>query len=114
VISRNSARYYQWGKGCHAWHLVKRDELSVIHEQMSSGASETRHYHAKARQFFFVISGTARIEVAGKAEVLRRHEGAEIAPGVLHQIANASEEDLEFIVISHPASQADRVLAANP
>ncbi len=81
---------------------------------MSPGASVARHYHTKARQFFFVISGTASLEVAGKAEVLRQQEGAEIAPGVVHQIANASEDDLEFIVISHPASDGDRVLAANP
>jgi mannose-6-phosphate isomerase-like protein (cupin superfamily) len=114
VISRKNAQHYEWGKGCHGWHLVKREELSVIHEQMSPGASEARHYHTKARQFFFVMSGTEILEVAGKAEVLQRHEAAEIAPGVLHQITNASEDDLEFIVISHPASHGDRVLAANP
>jgi len=114
VISRRSAQHYEWGKGCHGWHLLKRDELSVIQEQMSSGASEARHYHTKARQFFFVISGTAILEVAGKAEVLGRHEAAEIAPGDLHQIASASEDNLEFIVISHPASHGDRVLTANP
>jgi|SRR4029450_6514260 mannose-6-phosphate isomerase-like protein (cupin superfamily) len=113
MISRKNAQHYQWRKGCHGWHLLKRDELSVTQEQMSPSASEARHYHTKARQFFFVISGTAILEVAGKGEVLRRHEGAEIAPGVLHQITNASENDLEFIVISHPASHGDRVLTAN-
>jgi mannose-6-phosphate isomerase-like protein (cupin superfamily) len=113
VISRKSAQHYEWGEGCRGWHLVKRDELSVIQEQMPPGASETRHYHTRARQFFFVISGTAILEVAGKSEVLRQHEAAEIAPGVLHQIGNAFEDDLEFIVISHPASHGDRVLAAN-
>jgi mannose-6-phosphate isomerase-like protein (cupin superfamily) len=107
MISRNGARHYQWGTGCDGWHLVKRDELSVIQEQMSPSTSEARHYHTKARQFFFVLSGTAVFEIAGKREVLRRHEGAEIAPGVPHQIANASEDNLEFIVISHPASHGD-------
>ena len=80
---------------------------------MSPGASEVRHHHTIARQFFFVIPGTASFEVAGKAEVLRQHQAAEIAPGVLHRMANASEDDLEFLVISHPASHGDRVLAAN-
>jgi mannose-6-phosphate isomerase-like protein (cupin superfamily) len=113
VISRKNAQHYQWGKGCHGWNLVKRDKLSVIQEQMSPGALEVRHHHTKAPQFFFVISGMASLEVAGKAEVLRQHEAAEIAPGVLHRMANASEDDREFIVISHPASHGDRVLAAN-
>jgi mannose-6-phosphate isomerase-like protein (cupin superfamily) len=60
------------------------------------------------------MSGTAILEVAGKTEVLQRHEAAEIAPGVLHEITNASEDGLEFIVISHSASHDDRVLSANP
>jgi mannose-6-phosphate isomerase-like protein (cupin superfamily) len=113
VISRKNGQHYELGKHCHEWHLLNRDELSVIQEHMSPSASEARHYHTKARQFFFVIWGTASLEVAGKAEVLRRHGTAEIAPGILHQIANASEDDLEFIAISHPASHGGRLLAAN-
>jgi mannose-6-phosphate isomerase-like protein (cupin superfamily) len=112
-MSKNNAQHYQWGRGCGGWHPVKRDESSVIQEQMSPSTSEARHYHRKARQFFFVLSRTAAFEIAGKREILRRHEGAEMVPGVVHQIANASEEDLEFIVISHPASHGGRVLAAN-
>jgi mannose-6-phosphate isomerase-like protein (cupin superfamily) len=113
VINKKSAQHYKWGAGCDGWHLLKRCELSVIQERMPSGASEARHYHAKARQFFFVISGTATLEIAGEREVLRQHEGAEIPPGVHHQMVNASERDLAFIVISHPASHRDRVLTTS-
>jgi oxalate decarboxylase/phosphoglucose isomerase-like protein (cupin superfamily) len=38
--------------------------LSVIEEQMPSGASEVRHYHRNAQQFFFILSGQATLEAA--------------------------------------------------
>ena len=85
----------------------------MIQEWMPAGAAEVRHYHKKDRQFFFVISGEATLEIAGERELLGRHDGVEIPPRVPHQMINASEHDLEFIVISNPASHGDRVLVTD-
>ncbi|WP_051039354.1 cupin domain-containing protein [Chlorogloeopsis fritschii PCC 9212] len=65
---------------------------------MPPGTSEIRHYHQRSRQFFFVLSGEATIEIAGKRQVLRQHEGVEVSPGIPHQIFNKSGQDLEFLV----------------
>ncbi len=111
MISKETAEHYVWGQTCDGWHLVKTAELSIIHERMPSGASEIRHYHAKSRQFFFVLQGTATLEIAGEREILRRHEGAEVPPGVPHQMFNESEREVEFLVISQPASHGDRFSA---
>ena len=100
-----------WGEGCDGWHLVKSAALSVIHERMPPGASEVRHFHRASTQFFFVLSGTATLEVGGRVEVLREQEGAEVPPGVPHLISNESGSDLEFLVVSQPASHGDRVVA---
>jgi len=37
----------------------------------ASGRSENRHFHTKARQFFFVLSGKATIEINGKRKFLK-------------------------------------------
>jgi mannose-6-phosphate isomerase-like protein (cupin superfamily) len=37
-------------------------------------------------------------------------EGLQIEPGVAHQIANRSEENVEFLVVSQPHSHGDREL----
>lgn len=111
MISKDSAEHYTWGDHCEAWHLVKTPELSVIHERMPPGSSEVRHAHNVARQFFFVLSGTATLEVAGRIERLGPQQGLEIAPGEPHQMRNESHEPLEFLVISQPPSHGDRVLA---
>lgn len=110
-ISKKNAEHYVWGQECDGWLLVNRQDLSVIHERMPPGTSEARHYHTESRQFFFVLSGTATIQVGGKHEQLAALEGIEVAPGVPHQMMNLSESDVEFLVISHPTSKGDRVLA---
>ena len=55
MIARSSARHYRWGTECDGWHLVAADNLSVIEEQMPPGATEMRHQHQKARQFFLTF-----------------------------------------------------------
>jgi mannose-6-phosphate isomerase-like protein (cupin superfamily) len=109
-ISKHNAEHYIWGDVCDGWHLVKQKELSVIHERMPSGTAEARHYHNQARQFFFVLIGTAILEVDGRRETIRAFEGVEVPPGIPHQMFNLSEEDLEFLVISQPTSKGDRVM----
>ncbi len=108
VISIKNAEHYSWGEQCDGWHLVKQDELSVIQERMPPGTSESKHYHNKARQFFYVLSGEAVMELSGKRHIIRKNEGIEAAPLQPHRIYNYTEEDLIFLVISQPKSHGDR------
>ncbi|MBH8604498.1 cupin domain-containing protein [Thermoactinomyces sp. CICC 10522] len=109
-ISKNTAEHYIWGQQCDGWHLVKREELSVIHERMPAGTEEVRHYHEQARQFFFVLKGVATIEVEGEVIQLHEQEGIEIPPRVPHHMMNKSGQEIEFLVISQPTSKGDRVV----
>jgi mannose-6-phosphate isomerase-like protein (cupin superfamily) len=111
VISRHTAEHYTWGANCDGWHLVKRAELSVIQERMPPGTAEVRHYHQRARQFFFVLAGTATFDLDGERKTLGPQQGIEVPPGAPHHIRNETQSDLEFIVVSQPASHGDRVLA---
>jgi mannose-6-phosphate isomerase-like protein (cupin superfamily) len=108
LISKQTAEYYSWGQNCDGWHLVKRPGLSVIHEQMPPGTQEVRHYHSTARQFFFVLVGTATLELNSTEYPLAVHEGLEVPPGVPHQMFNKSDAPVEFLVISQPPTVGDR------
>ncbi len=112
MINRHTAEHYTWGAACDGWHLVRAEGLSVIEERMPPGAAEVRHAHVRARQFFYVLTGQATLEVAGRWEVLQAGDGLEIAPGQAHQIFNRAAEDLTFLVISQPPAQGDRVTVA--
>lgn len=109
-VSKQNAEHYKWGNNCDGWHLVKNEELSIIHEKMPPGTSEVRHYHQKSRQFFFVLSGVAIIEIEGQHIILNAHEGIEVPPNTPHQMMNHSNDEVEFLVVSHPKSHGDRVI----
>jgi mannose-6-phosphate isomerase-like protein (cupin superfamily) len=109
AISRKNAEHYSWGKVCDGWHLVNSPGLSVIQELVPPGASEARHYHAKARQFFFVLTGEGVMELEGNEVVLGPRQGLEVPPQVPHRLQNRGSRDLTFLVISAPMSHGDRV-----
>lgn len=108
-IRIDNADHYLWGGHCDGWRLVRTAELSVIQERVPPGGRETRHAHARARQFFFVLQGEALLEVAGQRHVLPAQTGLEIDPGVPHQFRNESDHDVVFLVISQPPAQGDRL-----
>ena len=113
-ISTENAAHYEWGSGCDGWHLVKAQSFSVISERMPSGTEEVRHWHARARQFFYVLDGVLDLEIEGDTHSLASGCGIEVPPGLAHQARNTSTSDTSFLVISSPPHQGDRKDAADP
>ena len=111
-ISRTTADHYIWGDGCDGWPLARAaGVLSVIEERMPPGTRETRHRHAHARQFFYVLSGVLTMEVEGTRHRLGARSAIELPPGAAHQALNESDVDAEFLVVSTPPSHGDRIAA---
>jgi len=108
LISTANAEHYTWGGICDAWHLLRAEDLSVIEERMPQGSEEHRHFHLRARQFFYVLDGELTIEVDGHLKLIRPRQGLEILPGQPHQALNRSNGDVRFLVISQPPSHGDR------
>lgn len=110
VTSIENAEHYNWGDNCDGWHLARSEQLSVIEERVLPGCFEVRHYHQHAEQFFYVLSGQARLEVEGTLYALHAGEGMHVPAGVKHQLSNQTQEDVRFLVISTPPSHGDRVI----
>ena len=109
TINIDNAEHYKWGNDADGWHLVKTPSLSVIQEKVPPGASESRHYHEQAQQFFYVLAGTAHIELAGVTHEVSAGSGIHIPAKQPHQLMNHGGVDLEFLVVSEPMSHGDRV-----
>lgn len=110
-VSTKNAEHYHWGENqnpADGWHLVESPSLSVIQERMPPGSKEVMHYHNKAEQFFFVLSGVATMKLENKIVELTSHQGLHIPAGVAHQMMNCSDEPLVFTVTSTPPSHGDR------
>lgn len=106
-----NARHYTWGEVCDGWHLLQHAELSVIQERVPPGRGEVRHFHNKAQQFFYVLSGTASLEFNGRVVTFGKGQGVHVPAGTLHRFANHGVDDVVFLVISTPPTAGDRTNA---
>ena len=109
MISTKTAEHYIWGEKCDGWHLLKRDDMSVIQERVPAGGAEVMHYHERARQFFYILEGEGRLVFADREIILQKGQGLEISPMVKHQFKNQSEAEVHFLVISVPSTRGDRI-----
>ena len=108
-ISIKNAEHYVWGDINDGWHLLKRDDVSVIQERVPAGSAEVLHYHNGARQFFYIIEGEGTMAFEDHQVALQKGQGLEIPPKVKHQFKNQSLADVHFLVISVPTTKGDRI-----
>jgi len=109
TISTENAEHYIWGDLCDGWHLLKRDDMSIIQERVPAGGMEVMHYHDISRQFFYILEGEGTMGFENREIILKKGQGLEIAPQVKHQFKNQSDTDVHFLVISIPTTRGDRV-----
>jgi mannose-6-phosphate isomerase-like protein (cupin superfamily) len=109
VVSIENAEHYIWGEICDGWHLLKREDMSVIQERVPAGGKEVLHYHKVARQFFYILEGEGTMIFEDHEVALRVGQGLEIPPQVKHQFKNQSNDEVHFLLISVPSTRADRV-----
>jgi len=109
IKNPNNAEHYRWGADCDGWRLLDRADLSVIQERIPPGAGEVKHYHARARQLFFVLRGALKIELTGRDFQLVAGDSLEVPPGEPHRVWNAGDSDASFLVVSAPTTHGDRI-----
>ena len=110
-VNKNNAEKYFWGDNCESFVLADTEGLSVKQEIMPPGTREQLHFHQKAQQFFFILKGTAVFYCNNRQEVVNEQSGLLILSGTQHYIANESGGQLEFLVISQPSTNNDRINA---
>lgn len=72
------------------------------------GTAAQRHFHERAQQVFFSLSGEATFEIGEETVRVAAQESLHARPGVLHRIANHGPQDLHFLVISEPKAPGDQ------
>lgn len=109
IVNTENSEHYKWGNNADGWHLLKMDSLSVIEECVPPDEKEERHFHNNAQQFFYILSGTAQLEVSGKLFQVEAGSGVHVPAKTMHQLSNIGSGNLRFLVISQPMSHGDRV-----
>ncbi len=109
IIDKDNAPAYIWGDNCNSINLVNTETLSVKQESMPPHTQELLHFHKHAQQFFYILKGMATLYCNGEKETLHAQQGILISPQEQHFIANETDNQLEFLVISQPETDNDRV-----
>ncbi|UOU99733.1 cupin domain-containing protein [Chryseobacterium daecheongense] len=109
IQSKDNSKHYIWGDHCDSWVLRDSQNLSVKQEKMPSGTSEKFHFHEYAEQFFYILKGEGTFYLDDKKITVKAGESLSILPGFKHYISNETLNDLEFLVISSPSTNKDRI-----
>jgi mannose-6-phosphate isomerase-like protein (cupin superfamily) len=108
ILSKDNAEHYTWGGDCDGWFLLKSDDVDVIQERMPAGAAEVAHFHRRSKQLFYVLRGELTMKFETSEAKIAEGESLIIEPNTVHQAANESGGDVEFLVVSCPPSHGDR------
>lgn len=71
------------------------------------GKASRRHYHPEAEESYYILSGTAHLELDGERATLTRGDSVVISPPQVHQIRNAGSDDLVLLAVCVPAWTPD-------
>lgn len=109
IHSKDNSKYYSWGNSCESWVLNDSTNLSVKQEKMPSGTAEKLHFHEVAEQVFYILRGEAIFDINNEKFSVKAGESISVQPESKHFIANESQDELEFLVISSPSTHNDRI-----
>jgi mannose-6-phosphate isomerase-like protein (cupin superfamily) len=87
---------------------ITRHSLAEIRHPPGTASDE--HYHTKAEEVYYVLSGCGQIRIAGEIRDLGPGDVVVIVPGQRHKVRQAGEEDLVLLVTCVPAYSVDEVV----
>ena len=80
---------------------------SLAEARLPAGASTTRHYHPRTEEIYYILAGTARMEIGADAHTVGPGDAIAIPPGAVHQIHNNGAVELKFLCCCAPAYERE-------
>ncbi|HVO69295.1 MAG TPA: cupin domain-containing protein [Aggregatilineaceae bacterium] len=72
-----------------------------------AGKASLKHYHPIAEESYYILSGTARMELDDEIAMLGPGDNVVILPNQVHQITNAGPGDVTLLAVCVPAWTPD-------
>ncbi len=97
--------------GFSKYLVVPEDGARLIDFRISrypTGGYVEEHVHEVAEQVYYITAGEGRMTLDGGDHRLVVGTVVLVAPGVRHALINEGIEDLEFVVVTAPASDIAR------
>lgn len=89
------------------WELIAKANHSLAYVEIAKGKASRPHYHPKAEESYYIISGKARMVIGDETEFLMPGMSVLIPQNKTHQIFNDGQEPLVFLTICVPSWTPD-------
>lgn len=80
---------------------------SLAEARLPPGARTTKHYHPRTEEIYYLLVGTAQMEIDGELRTVGPGDAIAIPPGAVHQITNTGSEVLQFLCCCAPGYEHD-------
>lgn len=80
---------------------------SLAEARLPPGGRTTRHFHPRTEEIYYLLEGTARMEIAGEVCDVGPGDAVAIPPGAAHQITNTGNVVLKFLCCCAPGYEHD-------
>lgn len=75
---------------------------SLAEATLEAGEATTRHYHREAEEIYFLLEGSATMEIDGERAQVRAGDAILIPPGAWHQIRADGDGPLRMLCACAP------------
>jgi len=76
---------------------------SLAEAHLPTGASTLEHYHVKAEEIYYILSGIGQIRIEGELRAVMPGDAIAIPPGKRHKLWNTGKEPLRLLCCCAPA-----------
>ena len=78
---------------------------SLAEARLPVGAATTPHYHRVTEEIYYILEGTAQMQIGDELREVRPGDAIAIPPGDVHQIRNSGGQTLKFLCCCAPGYQ---------
>lgn len=75
---------------------------SLAEARLPPGQATDPHYHPQTEEIYYILQGTARMQIEAQVQNVGPGDAIAIPPGAPHQITNTGDEPLIFLCCCAP------------
>ena len=98
---------FQTVDGSEIRELLAHRNSCIRHQSLAEatlppGGATTRHYHPRAEEIYYILTGQGRMEISGEISQVGPGDAIAIPPSAPHQIHNTGAGLLKFLCCCAP------------
>ena len=108
IVSREQIAPYVTADGSTIRELLNAANSPLANQSLAEatlapGQKTARHFHARAEEIYFVLSGRGCLTIGEQTRAVQSGDAIAIAAGAPHCIENNGESELRFLCCCAPA-----------